>query len=170
VLEDTAFAPRCADLPERPDSRGFVIAAERERRELVARLAQFHKRLRAERRARQLRQLATFWPVALGLLLGALAPALRTLLAGYAPWVTTAVFPLFILAGRPPIPMNFASAQTFPLVLLYAQFPLEGLLVRMILKHRVTVFGVCGQVCCLHLLGAAHVWLLSGALDEVLAR
>ena len=170
VLEDTQFAPGFADFPRRPNSRGLFIAAERERWQLAAGLAAFRKRLRAERRAQHLRQLASFWPVALGLVLGAFAPALRTALAGYAPWITTAVFPLFLLAGRSPISMSFAIAQTLPLVMLYAQFPLEGLLVRMILTHRVTVFGVCGQVCCLHILGAAHLWLLNGALDHVLAR
>ena len=52
--------------------------------------------------------------------------------------------------------------------MLYAQFPLEGLFVRMILKRRVTVPGVCGQVSGFHILALLQLWLLSGALQQFL--
>jgi hypothetical protein len=133
---------------------------------LLARLLAFYQDVRAKRRARSLRQWLTFWPVAVGLLLGACAPELRTLVAGYAHWALTAIFPFVALAGRPEIPLSGNVARALPLFVLYVQFPLEGLFVRMILKRRVTVHNVCRYVSCLHILALAQLWLVSGALSQ----
>ena len=53
-------------------------------------------------------------------------------------------------------------AATLPLLILYAQFPIEGLLARFALRGRVTVARVLGQVLFLHLMGALELWLISG--------
>jgi hypothetical protein len=150
-----------------PTSRELLDAIERDRQMLKVRLEDFYWRLRAERRAQSLRQLFSFWPVAVGLILGACAPELWALLGSRAPWALAAVFPFVHLAGRPEIAVG-RMAQAFPMFMLYAQFPLEGLFVRMILKRGVTVPCVCGQVSGFHILALLQLWLLSGALQQFL--
>jgi hypothetical protein len=61
-------------------------------------------------------------------------------------------------------------ARILPAAMLYAQFPLEGLLARIALRNHVTASGVMGRLLLFHLLAATELWLLSGALEQILAR
>ncbi|MGA2572438.1 MAG: hypothetical protein ABSF23_18170 [Terracidiphilus sp.] len=167
--ENTEVAPRLAFLPLQLSGPEFYAALEAERRLLMAYLAAFYRGLRAERRAQELRQLAGLWPLAAGLLIGAFAPALQSIVAARAPWAMTAVFPFFLLAGRPEFGVLGEFARTLPAVMLRAQFPLEGLFAWSFLRYRVTVSGVFGQVFCFHALGALNLWLLNGGLNRILA-
>jgi hypothetical protein len=164
--EATPFVPRFAGLPSKPSARQLYIASELERFVLQEHLAAFYKSVQAERHARSLRFLVSFWPVALGLLLGFYAASLYALVAARAPEAMTAVFPLHVLALRPEICISRAFARTVPHAMIYLQFPIEGLLIRIALWRRVTVSGVCGQVVSLHLFVVAHLWLASGALNQ----
>jgi hypothetical protein len=161
------FAPAPSGPAKHLNACQVYLAAELEQKRLRA---QVYERLRAERRAQFMRQLASLWPVAVGLLLGACAPALQQLIADNAPWAMPIVFPFVVLAGRPEMPFSGAVAQALPVFALYAQFPLEGLFVRRILRHRVTVSSVCGQVSVYHMLAFAQLWLVSGPLSQTVAR
>jgi hypothetical protein len=57
-----------------------------------------------------------------------------------------------------------------PLVMLYAQFPIEGLLARIFLRNRVTPTGVVRQMFVVHILGLAQLWMASGALWQLATR
>ena len=146
------------------------MVAELERRELARQLAILYKRIRAERRRERLDQLATYWPVGVGLLLAAFAPAMLAYLAAVFPGMEAAVFPLYALSNSTDLRLSGALAQSLPLILLYAQFPLDGLLARMFLSQRVTLTGVCAQVSCYHFLGTVYVLLVSGAYVPLLTR
>jgi hypothetical protein len=143
------------------------IAQEVQRLRLAARVAAVNKQMRRERQARSFRYWASFWPVALGVLLGAYAPVLHDLAAGYAPWAATLLFPLSVVAQQREIHLSLSMAQALSPVLLYAQLPLDGLLARIVLKHRPSVLGVCGQVTCLHVLAVLYLGLVTGSLRQV---
>ncbi len=170
MLTDAEFAHAFPGQLPRPCVPELFAAADYDRRQFLAQRAAYYRQVRADRRAHSMRQLASLWPVAVGMLLGAYALELRELVTCYAPWAMSAVFPFVVLANRLQIPVGGAGARFLPLLMLYAQFPLEGLLVRILLRRRVTLSGVCGRVSCLHILALAQLWLVSGPLSQVLAR
>ena len=145
-------------------------AHESERRELALQLAALHKRMRSERRWERLEQLATYWPMGLGLLFAAFAPALHAYLAAILPGVDAAVFPFHTLLELADFRIGGGLVQSLPLILLYAQFPLDGLFARMFLHQRVTFTGVCAQVSCYHFLGTIYIFLVSQAYLPFLVR
>src|SRR5208283_2807926 len=99
LLENSTSAELCAGVSTESLSPAY-IAQERQRLQIAARVAAVNKQLRRERRARSFRYWASFWPVAVGVLLGAYAPALHDLAAGYAPWVATLLFPLSAVVAQ----------------------------------------------------------------------
>ena len=156
-------AEMASEFPSIAPDHSAYAGAERERRELKLQLATLHKRIRSERRWERLEQLATYWPVGLGLLLSAFAPALQGFLVAGFPGIAAAVFPFHALFNLSDLRLSGVLAQSLPLILLYAQFPLDGLFARMFLSHRVTFSGVCAQVSCFHFLGTVYLFLVSGA-------
>jgi len=167
MVESTRFAVECVGVPTGSLSPAY-IATELERLNLAARIAAVKKQMRRERQARSARHWATFWPVALGVLLGAYGPLLHDVAASYAPWAATLLFPLSAVAVQREIHLSLAMAQALSHVMLYAQFPLDGLLARMVLKHRPTLVSVCGQVTCLHVLAVLYIGLVTGSLNQIL--
>jgi hypothetical protein len=131
-------------------------------------IAAFHQRLRFERQMRSMRSLASLWPVALGVLLGFYAPLLRDLVANSAPWALNLLFPFSALADARGLNLSRDTAQSLVQFLLYAQFPLEGLMVRVVLKHRLSVFRVFSQVTCLHIFTLVYLGLATGSLNQIL--
>lgn len=57
-----------------------------------------------------------------------------------------------------------------PTLMLYAQFPVEGLLARIILRKPVLPISVALQVLLFHFLGVVEVWLLNGVGQPMLPR
>ena len=169
ILENPRFAEKCAGVPTGSLSPAY-ISTELQRLRLAARVAAVNKQMRRERQARSYRYWASFWPVALGVLLGVYAPLLRDLAASYAPWAATLLFPLSAVVAQREIHLSWAMAQALSPVMLYAQPPLDGLLARIILKHRPTVLSVCGQVTCLHALAVLYLGLVTGSLTQILAN
>ena len=95
---------------------------------------------------------------------------MQAMLAASAPWAMNIVFPFVVLAGRPELHLSGALAHYLPLVMLYAQFPLDGLIARKVLKRKIKISGVAMQVCLYHFLGATEILLLSGALRPFFVR
>jgi hypothetical protein len=169
MVENTQFAAEGAGMPAGALSSAY-IATELERLHLMARIAAVTKQMRKERQARSTRYWISFWPLALGVLLGFYAPLLRDLAAGYAPWAATLLFPLSVVVQQRELHFSLGMAQALSQVMLYAQLPLDGLLARMVLKHRPTVWSVCGQVTCLHVLALLYLGLVSGSLSQILGN
>jgi hypothetical protein len=167
MVESPQFATECAGLPTESLSSVY-IANELERLHLKARMATVNKQMRRERQARSFRYWATYWPVAVGVLLSAYAPLLRDLAAGYASWDATLLFPLSAVAGQQGLNLTSGTAQSLAQFFLFAQFPLDGLLARMILKHRPTMMSVCGHVAGLHTLAVLYIALVSGSFNQFL--
>jgi hypothetical protein len=168
MLENTDFAAECAGYSSIPVSQCYA-SIEIERQQVSRLIAAFHRRMRVERQKRSLLSLSSFWPVALGVLLGVYAPFLSDLAAGHGPWVSTILFPFSALMGERGLNLSRDTAQSLAQFLLYAQFPLEGLLVRVALKRRTDPFRVLGQVTCLHIFALLYLGLASGALNQFIA-
>jgi hypothetical protein len=109
------------------------------------------------------RGLFSWWPVALGMGLGFLAPQLRDLLVPAAPWGMRLVFPFVLIAGRPEIGLSDELTAMLPQAMLFAQFPLEGLAVKFMLRRGTTVHGAYVQLAYIHLLCTLVLWLVSRA-------
>jgi hypothetical protein len=167
MLETTEFAAEYSGYSSIPVSQ-CSDAIEIERQQVSLLVAAFHQRLRFERQTRSLLSLASLWPVALGVLLGMYAPFLRDLTTNSAPWALNLLFPFSALVGERGLHLSWDTAQALAQFLLYAQFPLEGLLVRIILKHRVGLFKVFGQVTCLHVFVVLYLGLVTGSLSQML--
>jgi len=138
--------------------------------QLKGELAEFDRGRRYERRLKLLRQVVTLWPVVAGLILGCLAPELWKLVAPLGPWGMWTVFPFAIIAARPEWHVSGQIAQALPLAAMYAQFPIEGLLVRRILRHHVTLPEVARETFFFHFLGATELCLASGSLIPFFLR
>jgi hypothetical protein len=131
--------------------------------EMQAGLAKLHSRLQSERRKQSMRYWADFWPVGVGLVLAFFAPQLSDLLSQFK-WGMGIMFPYVVLAGRPELHLSSSMAGILPQVILYAQFPIEGLLARSASKPHVTLAAVIGRVACFQILASTLLVLVSGSL------
>jgi hypothetical protein len=127
--------------------------------------------LRAQRRRnrieRSISRWTEYWPVAVGVCISLIAPLLRELIAPLQQWGMWIVFPLVALAERPEIYMGDKMAVILPIVALYVQFPLEGLLAKTMLKGNVSLAGVAWQVLFFHALCLIELWLISGTFRQM---
>ncbi|MGA2674253.1 MAG: hypothetical protein ABSE99_13605 [Terracidiphilus sp.] len=170
MLHRLETVPAFAGRARNHSSSVLVTFDELRRLELWASLACLRRLQRAEKRKQILRDLARYWPVGVGLVLACFAPWLRQVVNSCSPWGMRLVFPFVDLSGRPEWHLRGEVAAMLPQVMLYAQFPIEGLLAKFALKSRVSLLGVAGQLFYFHFLGAAQLWMVSGALDRFMAR
>jgi len=112
-----------------------------------------------------MRQLLTWWPLALGLALGSLAPRLNALLIHRHPWTVWVIFPFVLLVKRPEL-----HAAALSSIVMYLQFPVEGLIVQWATRRHVTVPAVAGRVFYLHYLCLLQLLMVSGAVGRALLR
>jgi len=101
------------------------------------------------------------WPLVAGLILGYLSPYFHDLLANDDRWVTWVVFPFVELAGRHDLRLSPEMSRTLPWLILYLQFPLEGLLTMWNLRRRASLAFAVALTMSLHAAGAFALWLLS---------
>jgi len=138
-------------------------------KEVQAGLALLEERREAERRQRMRDRITKLWPLWLGLLLGVLGPAIHLSLESVGAWSVILVYPFVVLAGRPELQAG-PITHALPAIMLYAQFPIEGLLACIILKHHVRPWGVVGQVFLFHFLGLLELVMLSGVARLIFPR
>ena len=144
------------------------VATEIEKLHLAARIAEVNREARRRRQAQFYRWAVTFWPVAVGVVMAFYAPMLQDLAARFAPWATTLLFPLSALAADRGMHFTWATAQAVSQFMLFAQFPLDGVLARLVLKPRPTLFSVCGQVICMHAIPLLFLALVNGSLSQLM--
>lgn len=137
-------------------------------------VAEIYARIRQEERLRNrrrfVRNVIRLWPVAIGMLLACVAPEIRALLVPFRPWGMWIVFPFVALARRPELQFNTTLSGIIPVFMLYAQFPIEGLLARMALKKRVTLKGVARHVFFMHFLTGMELCMVSGVVWRAMAH
>jgi hypothetical protein len=133
-------------------------------------LLALRERRRILRQQKSLMRLAEYWPVGVGIFFAMFAPALQDIVAPFKPWGMWIVFPFVSIAGRPEIFMGDKLAAMVPTFMLYAQFPLEGLLAKIALKGNTRPPAVAAQVLLLHVLCIVELWLANGSVWQLLGR
>jgi len=113
-----------------------------------------HEHLRAE--------WVSWWPVAAGFLLGLFSPQLSSLAASYGPWGMRIVFPLVLLSGLHETGFSDELTRTLPQIMLFLQFPLEGLLTMLTLNRSGKLSGALGQLVFLHGVCVLVLWMVAG--------
>lgn len=136
-------------------------------REIDASMAVLHERRRAERRTHRARRLVSYWPLAVGLVLSLFAPLLKEVAESLGPWAMTLFFPFVVVAQRPEVDTGNFTLM-LPTVVLYAQFPIEGLFARLVLKRGLKPVSVAGQVCMFHLMGILELVMLTNLPSQLL--
>ncbi len=139
------------------------------RQESATSLTLLYELRRKERREQHRGLLKSWWPLGARLVLSAFAPLIRAVAHLAGEWVVNCVFPFVVLAERPEMQAG-PITQQLPAIMLYAQFSIEGLLARLILRRHVPPLGVAFQVALFHVLGIAELWLLSGGARASLGR
>jgi hypothetical protein len=134
-------------------------------KEMDLALERLHKRLEAERKKLSRQYWARFWPVAVGIGMTFFAPTLKEILnLFFHPWGMGLVFPFVVLSGRPELHLGSHWASVVPQWMLYLEFPLEGFLIKSIITGKVKPMAVLGRLACLHLMAAALLLMVSGAI------
>ena len=131
--------------------------------EMQANLAALAEQRRKSRRYSSAATWAEYWPFAVGVAISCFVPQIRDFVDAYRPWGMWMVFPFAAIAGRPEVSLSSSFIANIPLLFMFAQYPLEGLMSRFAFRGRVTVLRVLGQVLCLHLFALIELWLVSGA-------
>ena len=160
------------DKVKRPISHSEAVAAidALYAMETEANLVALRERQRHNKRERALTHYMEYWPVGVGLLISLVAPQIHDLLLPNESIGMSLVFPLVVIAGRPELYMGDKLAALLPAVMLYLQFPLEGFIARTMLKGKVTVTAVLGQVLLYQLMAITLIWLLNGFMAPAIKR
>ena len=149
------------ELSQRETTEAIDTWEAERQRELEKIKAELRERRSAERRESFSHNLTELWPLWLGLLMGLLGPQIKLVAQAVGPWCMELIFPFVTLAQRPEVQMGHISSL-LPGILLYTQFPLEGLFAYFVLRHTVRPAGVALEVVLLHCLGLAELWMLTG--------
>lgn len=131
-------------------------------RELQANMAALAEQRRKTRLHRSATNWAEYWPFALGIALSCFVPQLHAIMEPLQPWGLWIVFPFASIATRPEVVTSSNAAGYLPLLFMYAQFPMEGLMARFALRGHVTAPRVFGQILFLHLFATTQLWLVNG--------
>jgi len=102
-----------------------------------------------------------WWPLAAGIAISCVAPQLRDLVSRWDPWGMRLVFPYVLLCGRHELGLSDEMARMLPQVMLFLQFPLEGLLTRLTFSRGIRLPGAILQLVLIHVLGAVVLMLLA---------
>lgn len=162
MIKGTESAATPPPLTRRQRKRAIAAWEAQRKRELEESLAVLDARRRAEKRQERRRRSVSYWPVWLGLLLGLLGPVILFVTESVGSWCTALVFPFVALAQRPEIQVGRIT-HLLPTMMLYLQFPIEGLLACLVLKRRVPPLRVVWQVTLFHFLGVTELIMLSDA-------
>ena len=147
----------------------FVPWEELRKRETDTSMAVLRQRRKLERREDRARRLISYWPLAAGLVLSLFAPMLKGVAESLGPWAMTLFFPFVVVARRPEIYLGDFT-RLLPTVVLYAQFPVEGLFARLVLKRGLKPMSVAGQVFMFHLMGILELVMLTNVPSQLLQR
>jgi hypothetical protein len=164
MLEYTEVAP-LLKLRQQHEGESLEISIEDLcEMEMQVGLAKMHRRLETERRSQSLQFILGFWPLVMGFLLAAIAPALCEVLAAFKPWGMGLIFPFAVLSSRPELHLSGSTAGVLQSLALYGQFPIEALLAKIACRNRVTFFGVVTRMAGFNLMAVTLLVLLNTAI------
>lgn len=167
MSEETTSAPKRLSIFRRRPKLAYEPWEEVLQREAAVGMAALKEHQRNRRFDQNLRFFISLWPIAAGICLAAISPLLKDLAESHGQWAVILLFPFVVLADRPELKVG-PITHSLPAIMLYAQFPIEGLLARVILRRPVLPISVAVQVLLFHFLGIVEVWLLSGMGQRIL--
>ena len=107
-------------------------------------------------------------PLAVGIVLGFLSPQLHALAAQWDPWGLRIVFPVVQVLGLRELGIGDELNRTLPQLMLYLQFPLEGLLVAMNMRRGMRFAMAIGPIPALHFVCGLVLWIVAlGSLKPI---
>ncbi len=165
---ESVFKGAAVEAPRSKRSRKVQLLPY-EQQEIQARkakMAEYRKEQDRVERKQRLAFLAGLWPFWAGCVLAVFAPEVKEFLAPFNPWVMRVVFPLVAVGARPEIKVGSSISGLLPGLLLIAQFPLEGLLARSLVRKRAAVGPILAQIAFIHCLGVAYVVLIYGGITR----
>jgi hypothetical protein len=104
--------------------------------------------------------LLAWWPVVLGLFLACFAEDLKDVLISLGEWSSRFFMPMVVMAYQSHIGRIPFIDQTLPQIAMWLQFPLEGLIVKRLLRTGHSMRGVLLQVFLLHAVSTVIMWML----------
>jgi len=106
--------------------------------------------------------------LAAGIVLGFLSPQLHSLASLWDPWGLRIVFPFVQVLGLREIGIGDELNRSLPQLMLYLQFPLEGLLVAMNLRQGRSLAMAIGPLPGLHFVCGLVLWIVAlGSLKPI---
>jgi hypothetical protein len=145
---------------------GFQAIDALYEQEMQTNLAALNKQRLKGRRYQSAATWSEYWPFALGVAISCFVPQLRDFVDAFRPWGMWILFPFAAIANRPEIAIGNPIIANMPLLFMYAQFPIEGLMARFALRGNVTFLRVVGQVMFLHLFAMTELWLVNSPLTK----
>jgi hypothetical protein len=100
-------------------------------------------------------------PIAAGIALASIAPQLHAFAAHWNPWGLRILFPFVQITALHEIGMSDELTRTLPQLMLYLQFPLEGLLVASNLRRGMRFSAAFGPVPALHFVCGLVIWIVA---------
>jgi hypothetical protein len=100
------------------------------------------------------------WPFVIGVILAVVAPTLSELLSDLNQWVLWLTFPFTLLVEWPAFGLRWELGGYLPQIVMFLQFPLEGLWVTLNLRLRGRLSFALAPLIFLHLAGAFVLFLL----------
>lgn len=101
------------------------------------------------------------WPFVSGLVLGIFSLELWNVLADLNQWGSWLVFPFVVLAARPEFGFGPGLNHPLPQLILFVQFPVEGLLAMLNLRLKGRISYAFAPIVFAHLAGAFFLFLLT---------
>jgi hypothetical protein len=103
----------------------------------------------------------TLIQLAIGILLAFLAPQILTLAIQWNPWGVRLVFPFVQLLALRDMGLNNQLSHTLPQLMLFLQFPLEGLAVVTSLRRGKRFVQAAAPVVILHFMCVLVIWIVA---------
>ena len=104
---------------------------------------------------------ALWWPLAAGVALGFLSPQMMSVVDGWDPWGVRVVFPFVQFCSLSDIGLSAEMTRALPELMLFLQFPLEGLLTVSNLSRGVKLSAAITQLVFLHAVTALVLWIVA---------
>lgn len=102
-----------------------------------------------------------WWPLAAGAALGFLSPQMMNVVDGWDPWGVRVVFPFVQFCSLSDIGLSAEMTRALPELMLFLQFPLEGLLTVSNLHRGVKLSAAVTQLVFLHAVTALVLWIVA---------
>ena len=104
---------------------------------------------------------ALWWPLLAGAALGFLSPRMMSVVDGWDPWGVRVVFPFVQFCSLSDIGLSAEMTRALPELMLFLQFPLEGLLTVSNLRRGVKLSAAMTQLVFLHAVTALVLWIVA---------